>query len=208
MFACYRFLQRLLRTEMESPVSAVAERNIPPPEVEEDEFANVPKSVRALWKLPMYSEARTWFQWSNIFMPSDIADFMGIDTSVAKRLIDAAVWHRIVKNTEETDGRETIFEYIPLPPGPRLHKTGTPPERITPGVYDLAPANRGMPVRIRTERDQRKSMSTPGARGVINRREQRYKAMLEAVEVRKKKQAERLAADPNWRKTKKKSIKV
>lgn len=170
-----------------------------PPDV--DEFFDVPKSVRALWRLPMYSEARTWFQWTNVFTPSDIADLMGINVEVAQRLTEAAVYHRIVTR-EDFDGQEHIYEYVPLPPGPRFHPVHQQPERMV--GYDEVLCARGMPVRIRTERDQRKSMSTPGARGHINRREQRYHAMQAAVDARRKKQAEKAGTD-EWRKVKKKS---
>lgn len=154
----------------------------------------------------MYSEARTWFQWSDIFFPSDIADYMGIDVSVAERLCDAAVWQRIIVKTDDFDGREYLYEYLPLPPGPRNHPSGTPPERVVGYIEILSP--RGQPVRIRTERDMRRSMSTPGARGKINRREARYRAMQEAVEKRKLKQQQRAEDEPRWRKAKKNSIAV
>lgn len=179
---------------------------LPMDEVDETEdwLATVPRSVRALWNLPMYSEARTWFQWMNVFVPSDIADAMGIDVDVAKRLCDAGVWQRIVINTEDFDGREYIYEYVPLPSGPRNHPVHIQPERLVGYGEVLSP--RGMPIRIRTERDMRRTMSTPGARGHINRREQRYRAMQEAVEKRRAVQMAKAKEDPKWKKKAGKTI--
>jgi hypothetical protein len=167
------------------------------PDEEENWVATVPASVRALWRFPMYSEARTWFQWMNVFVPSDIADSMGIDDAVATRLCEAGAWQRIIKFTGDFDNGEGIYEYVPLPGGPRNHPVHVQPERMV-GYTEVLGARNG-PIRIRTERDQRKSMSTPGARGHINRREQRYKAMQEAVEKRRALQQAKAKEEPEWK---------
>lgn len=171
--------------------------------MEQEEEVVIPDAIRREWMKATYSEARTWFQWLDVFVPSDIADSMGISLAVAKRFVVAGEWHGIIQNTGDDDGREDIFEYVPLPPGPTHHPTGLPPERLVGYGEILCP--RGMPVRIRTERDMRRTMSTPGARGHINRREARYRAMQEVVEKRRLKQLERAKDDPNWKKKSKKS---
>lgn len=136
-----------------------------------------------------YAEARSWIDWIRVFTPSDLADTMVVDLTVAERFIKAAEWHGIIRNTGDFDGREYIYEYVPLPPGPRNHPHKEPPEKVV--GYDEVLCARGMPIRIRTERDMRRILSTSGARSVHVRREKAYKKQQEAVALRRKKQIEK-----------------
>lgn len=140
-----------------------------------------------------YAEARSWIDWIRVFTPSDLADTMVVDLAVAERFVKAAEWHGIISNTGDFDGREYIYEYVPLPPGPRHHPHKAPPE-VAEG-YDVESfpwiRSRGMPIRIRTERDMRRILSTSGARSVHVRREKAYKKQQEAVALRRKKQIEK-----------------
>jgi hypothetical protein len=152
-----------------------------------------------------YAEARWWFVYLRVFTPSDLADAMAVSDEVAERFIRAAVWHGIVIDSggsvNGTGPPENIFEWKPLPVGPRRHYTHAPEWKITPGCYDLAPV-RGMPVRLRSERDQRKSLSTPGARGVHKRRELAYERQEQARLKRIEEQKAKAQKDPKWKRRK------
>lgn len=119
---------------------------------------------------------------------------MGVPEEALEGFLLGLMFNGTIEDTGDringrSDRYEEIYTFVPLPPGPRVHPTRTPPEVVWGYTEILSP--RGMPVRIRTERDQRRTMSTPGARGRIKRREQRYQAMQEAVEKRKQVQAVR-----------------
>jgi hypothetical protein len=150
---------------------------------------------------PDYAEARWWFRWLDTFTPTDLAEDMGIHPELAERFIAAGLWHGIIMDSgDRINGRgppESIYHYVPLPAGPREHPTYPPEWRTTPGCYELAPV-RGYAVRIRTDRDSRKLLSTPGSRHKMKLREQAYhrqeQARMEAVERQRKKAAK----PPKW----------
>lgn len=147
-----------------------------------------------------YDETRLWVTWVRIFTQDDLAETMAVEPETLNDFIKGLVrWGTIEDSGDRVNGtergEEVIWSYIPLPPGPTHHPHGTPPEIIAVnqmGGFEIH-SPRGMPVRIRSERDQRKTMSTPGARGRIKRREQRYWAMQKAVRERAAKQKEREA---------------
>lgn len=137
-----------------------------------------------------YSEARSWAVWLRVFTVEDMAASMAVTPeSLVGYLVGLERNGSIVRAGELDDLGGIIYEWIPLPEGPRVHPIGTTPEQLARafGAYEEAPV-RGYPIRIRTERAQRKNMSTPGARGKIVRREQRYQRMQEAVRARREKQ--------------------
>lgn len=179
----------------------------------EPEVEVVFNPFRDLMMRATYSEARTWIEWIRVMTISDLAESMWVDHAVAERLMKAALWHGIVFDTGDTDGREVIYEYVPIPAEPEFndHPTGTPEWRNKSiGCYDMAQAT-GMPVRIRTEREMRKIMSTSGGAGIHKRREQAYKRQLDAIEKRKLAEAKRKAEgreEPKWKKHKKNSLAV
>jgi hypothetical protein len=160
---------------------------------------------------PNYAEARTWFVYLNTFTATDLADDMAIHPELASRFIVAGLWHGIIEDTGDSINgrgpRESIYRYVPLPAGPREHPTRPPEWRSTPGCYELARAT-GMAVRIRSDRDSRRLLSTPGARHKMKLREQRYReqeqARMDMMEAMRKKEAK----PPKWMRKKKKSVVV
>ena len=134
---------------------------------------------------PNYSEARDWFVYLDVFTATDLADDMGIHPDVAERFIAAGIWHGIIMDTGgRINGRgpsEPVYQYVPLPPGPRFHPHHPPEWRNTPGCYSEAQAT-GLPVRIRSDRDTRRLLSTPGSRHLMKLREKAYKRQMEARE--------------------------
>lgn len=159
----------------------------------------------------LYSEARDWFGWLGMFTPGMLADAMGVDDTVADRMVLAGEFHGIIYDTGDRvngtwRGEQPLFGYVPLPPGPTEHPTETPPERLA-GYTDIV-CPRGEPVRIRTDRDTRRLMSTPGARSKVLQREKRYEKMMETQRQRAERAKIRAAqglVDPKWKKKKKKS---
>ena len=140
-----------------------------------------------------YDEARFWTVWLRVFTVRDLADSMAVTPESLRGFLIGMERHGTVTSMGSLDGtgefESIVYEWVPLPPGPSEHPNGPLPEQMARqyGAYELAP-ERGYPVRIRTERDQRKSMSTPGARGHIKRREERYQKMQAAVNERRDKQ--------------------
>lgn len=130
-------------------------------------------------------------RWLGVFTAQDLADALRVPVELGDQFITALLWHEMVHETDDwvegPHGVETIYELEPLPPGPNQRPRHTPPEisavREFGGLllYDL----RGLPVRIRTERDQRRSLSTPGARQVHRNREREYERMQQAKAQRR-----------------------
>jgi hypothetical protein len=115
-----------------------------------------------------YDEARAWAVWLDTFTTSDLADAMAINRSAAQGFMIGLMFNGTIADTGDRavgeDGRsEPIYSFVPLPPGPKEHFTDRPPELVTPGVYELAPA-RGRPVFIEDLERKGRIMSTPGTR--------------------------------------------
>lgn len=146
-----------------------------------------------------YVEVRWWAVWLDKFTARDLADAMGVSLDVGQRGVKALLWHGICEQTgvvwEGPDGPEPVVGYKPLPPGPTDAFTHTPEWKTTPGCYSLAPRNRGMPVRLVDNTDRRNMMQgTGGGRVRIKNRDKAYERMQEAIENRKTKQKEKLRA--------------
>lgn len=168
-----------------------------------------PDEVREVMLTRQYSEARTWLEWIRVMTIADLAEEMWVSHDEAAALMNAALWHGIICDTDDVDEGNVIYEYVPIPPGPTHHFTHQPEwQNRAIGCGELAPRNRGMPVRIRTEREMRKIMSTSGGAGIHKRREQAYNRMQEAVRKRQAAQAKKEGEEEKWRKVKKKSVVV
>lgn len=149
---------------------------------------------------PTYSEARDWFVWLRVFTPSELADSMAVDVEVAQRFITAGVFWGIVTDTGDSmngtsAGYEPLYEWIPLPIGPRFARTFPPEWKSTPGCYADAPL-RGMPIRLYNETKRRRmgSISGQGLREKL--REKRYKEQLAAREKQREAKKRRSEAKP------------
>jgi hypothetical protein len=144
-----------------------------------------------------YSEVRRMARWLNAFTARELADALHAHEAVGERFVRALRWQGICEDTGATiegpSGPEQLYEMEPLPDWnePRIRRV--PPE--IQAVYEMFGGLllfdlRGLPVRIRTERAQRRSLSTPGARQVHKNREREYHRQKEARE-RAARQAER-----------------
>lgn len=159
-----------------------------------------------------YADARTWFAWLAIsmgpFTVGDLADSMMIDDDLAAKFIRAGTWtiHGGVQAAllEDTGsivngtyrGDETLYQYRPIEDRVWRHHPHLLPEwQTTPGCGSWAPPNRGMPVRIRSDRDLRKLMSTAGSRSAVVQREKRYEMMMIERANAKRKSAEKAARE-------------
>jgi hypothetical protein len=94
-----------------------------------------------------YGEAVLWSYWLENFTPSDLSDSMIISPDLAYRFCLGLARNGTVRDTGERVDGEPLYQLVPLPKGPNIHWTDTPPEmdkRI--GVYAEAPPRRGQPV--------------------------------------------------------------
>lgn len=154
-----------------------------------------------------YADARTWFAWLSKLGPftvGELADAMEIADDLAMRFVRAGTWaihggqeRSLLHDTGDMvngtyRGEESLYQYVEIEDrSPRNHPH-QPPEWIsTPGVGALAPSNRGMPVRIRSDRDFRRLMSTAGSRAHVIQSEKRYERMMIERANQKKKAAEK-----------------
>lgn len=145
-----------------------------------------------------YGEVRAWAYWLRIFTASDLADAMGVTTELGDRGVRALLWHGIAEDTGDWVGGERIIQMLPLPPGPRVHETQAPEWRRWPAYSDIIQP-RGIVVRIRTQRDLRGGMSTPGSRQKLKNRERAYQRQVEAQEKRREEQLKKAMEDPKWK---------
>lgn len=116
-----------------------------------------------------YGEIRDWAQLLGRFTASDLAFAMGVDYDTGQRSVVALCFDGICRSTGDTldgpYGYEPVIQYIPLPAGPsKREPSGPDPERTAIAQAGRIVVERGTPVRIRTERQKRRSLSTPGAR--------------------------------------------
>lgn len=151
-----------------------------------------------------YDESRMWTYWLRVFAPSDLAASMGVPVEAIEGFLIGLQRNGTIEDTGDringTGPEEPIFSFVPLPPGPTEHFTKEPPETLRRiGCYELAPSNRGMPIRLRSDREYRRAGSKPGEGHKMRLREKRYKKMQEAIE--KRKEAQRLAKrnEPGFR---------
>lgn len=92
-----------------------------------------------------YAEIRQTAVYLRLFTARDLAAVMRVDLEVGKRGVKALRWHGIIEPTgdfaptQNGDGPEAIWRYKPLPPGPRIHHTKVPPERVVGYTEILSP---------------------------------------------------------------------
>jgi hypothetical protein len=153
-----------------------------------------------------YAEVRRMANWLEVFAASDLADALRVPIELGDDFITAMLWHGIIEDTDDfVDGElgiETVYQMVKVAADPKEHWTDTPPE--IQAVLDMYGGfelfnNRGMPVRIRSERDMRKTLSTPGARQIHKERERRYLAMEEAKRKRAEEDRKKSQKDPKWK---------
>jgi hypothetical protein len=119
-----------------------------------------------------YDEMRTWARWLNCFTEEEIADALGeVPVELGRQACAALLYHGIIQETGvEIDGRDggtvKLYEYVPLPPGPKVHATLEPPEVVVPREFGGDPlrVERGLPVGLRdgTRRWSRTGQRRPG----------------------------------------------
>jgi hypothetical protein len=153
-----------------------------------------------------YSEIREWAVILGAFTASDLARAMGVDYDVGRRAVNALCMQGICANTGDMldgpHGYEPVIEYVPPPPGPTHRESGPDPVETAISQAGRISVQRGTPVRIRTERQMRRSLSTPGARQQHKNRERAYERQEEAKEKRRKRQQAKAQKDPKWKRKK------
>jgi hypothetical protein len=153
-----------------------------------------------------YGEIREWAVILGSFTASDLAREMGVDLDTGRRSVNALCMQQICVNTGDMldgpYGYEPVIEYVPPPPGPTRHESGPDPVETAISQAGRISVQRGTPVRIRTERDQRRSLSTPGARQQHKNRERNYQRQEDAKEARAKAQQAKAQKAPKWKRNK------
>lgn len=156
-----------------------------------------------------YAEARAWATWLRIFTITDLASVMAVPEEALEGFIFGLLYNGTIEDTgDRLNGGpgppEEVYAWVPLPPGPKRHETGILPEVLavleTGGPEILSP--RGGPVRIRTERMMRRSLSTPGARQTHKLRELAYERQEAARRKRSEADKAKENKDPKWLKEK------
>jgi hypothetical protein len=152
-----------------------------------------------------YQETRFWAVTLRVFTVSDLADIMAVPEEALDSFVFGLLFNGTIEDTgDRINGRgsgiEEVYAWIPLPAGPKEHETGPTPESIAVmemgGFEVLSP--RGGPVRIRTERQMRRSLSTPGARQTHKLRELAYQRQEEARQKRAEEQRLKGSKKPKW----------
>jgi len=121
-----------------------------------------------------YDEIRVWARWLNCFTAAELADALGnVPIELGEQGVKALVYHGTICDTGiDLDGRagsERLYEYIPLPPGPRNRYKQRPIELqvfLEMGGDPLR-VPRGMPVAMQEQRRgnlSRTGMKRPGRR--------------------------------------------
>lgn len=142
-----------------------------------------------------YDEIREWAISLVRFTASDLARSMGVTYDIATRAVLALCEDEICRNTgDELDGPfgyEFVVEYVPPPPGPSQHPHGVDPvAQAVTQMRRLPTPQRGIPVRIRTNRKLGRALSTPGSRQFHKNRERNWERLQEA-QAKRSAEAER-----------------
>ena len=129
-------------------------------------------------------------RWLGPFTARDLAYALGVPPQMGEQFVKALLFHRLATDTGDAaqgpDGEEPIYEMEPLPEGQTNREQRMPAHIqaiIEMGGFEILEP-RGLPIRIRTERDQRKSLSTPGARQAHRMREKAWRDQQEAIRKR------------------------
>lgn len=155
-----------------------------------------------------YGEIREWAIILGAFTASDLARELGVDIDVGRRAVGALCLQGVCANSGDLldgpFGYEPVIEYVPPPPGPTRREYGPDPVQTAISQAERITVDRGAPVRIRTERQMRRSLSTPGARQHHKNRDRNYQRMQDAVEERRQKQKAKAAQEPQYKRKKQK----
>lgn len=153
-----------------------------------------------------YDEVREWAVLLGMFTASDLANEMGVDLDTGRRCVNALCRDGICANTGDMldgpHGYEPVISYLPPPPGPSSYDGGPDPVQTAISQAGRISVQRGLPVRIRTERKSRRGMSTPGQRQKMKNQEREYKKQVTARAKRADEQKSRAQKDPKWKKQK------
>lgn len=143
-----------------------------------------------------YDETRAWTVMLREFTPGDLADVMGVNDEALEGFLFGLLFNGTIEEVGRRNGHgrglEELYRWVPLPPGPREHPTGVPEWR-SPGCYSEVLTPRGMPVRIRSDRDNRRLMGqgSGGARRQLIMAERAWQRQQEAVARRREEQQRR-----------------
>jgi len=142
-----------------------------------------------------YAEVRRMAYWLNAFTARELAEALHVHEDVGERFVRALLWGGhvggpIIEDTgaweSGPDGSpEPIYEMCPMPEG-TVKRNKYPPVWLL-AVWEMGGFllynSRGLPVRIRTERE-RGPMSTPGARQKHINRERAWRRQQDAIRER------------------------
>jgi hypothetical protein len=131
----------------------------------------------------------------------ELADRLGTSKAVLRKRIEPLINSRKVGSI--TRARKKVYAWMEMDvregDAPNVAPRSSPrPSSAPGGVVPLT--ERGTPVRIRTERKTRRSLSTPGARQKAKQRQNAYEKQQAAVEARRAIQAAKTAT-PKKKKT-------
>jgi hypothetical protein len=153
-----------------------------------------------------YDEVREWAIELELFTPSMLAHEMGVDLETGRRSVNALIRDGICTNTgDQVDGPhgyEYVIAYVPPPPGPTSRPHSPDPVQQAIAQHGRITVRRGVPVRIRTERRNRRGMSTPGQRQKMKNNEREYQKQKEAIEKRIEERKSKAQKDPKWKRNK------
>lgn len=153
-----------------------------------------------------YGEVREWAVILEKFTAGDLAREMGVDYETGVRSVRALCMHGICRYTGDKidgpHGYEEIVAYAELPDGPTSYEPSAPDPVQAAIANARIFVQRGEPVRIRTERKNRRGMSTPGQRQKMKNQERNYQRQQEAKVKRAEMQKSKAQKDPKWRKKK------
>lgn len=121
-----------------------------------------------------YDEFRYWARQLNVFTATELADVLGeVPYELGVQGCKALLYHGLVQDLDvDVDGphgREPLYEYAPMPKGPKVHHTEVPPEIKVPQEYggDPLKVKRGLPVPTRGRVDTSKTgQLRPGRRNM------------------------------------------
>jgi len=145
-----------------------------------------------------YAEVRRMAYWLNAFTARELAEALHVHEAVGQRFVRALLWSGHVGGPIIQDSgawehgpegqEEPIYEMRPMPEV-TVKRNRYAPVWLTAVLemggfllYD----QRGVTVRIRTEREHRGPMSTPGSRQFHKNREREYQRQQQAREQRRR----------------------
>lgn len=120
---------------------------------------------------PTYTRARIVARKLQVFTPAELGAELGVSVEDAEKFIGALLWQGLLLPDVEFEddgfgGEVPVYTMEPIPK--TIYKRSKYPPIWLVAVLEMGGFElfdlRGVAVRIRSERDKRKSLSTPGAR--------------------------------------------